>query len=512
MSKKKKALVFILMALLLAVVAAGLFWHSTRYVMFDFRFIDRNARELDLRQETLSAGDYERLQRRLPDCHIIWNVPFQDGYAHCESTQLTVTELTQEDVQQLRYFPELKILHAEDCPDLDMAIMAQKTYPQLQVRYLVPVAGQAYSQDTRILQLDQVSQEDISVLYALPKLDMITLSGVEDPQAALDLEAYCEKENIGFGIVLGKDVYDRNAEHIEVEGITLEQLSLFRLMPQLKKIHLVEPLAPAQELLALRQSRSGLTVTWEKSIWGKVCSDDTLEVDLSDATVGTLEEVEEGMTYLPNATKLFLGFCNLDNEQIAAYRERSRDQYKVVWVVDLSGKMKVRTDIDNFMPSRDGWGYVRDHEIDNIRYCEDLICMDIGHMGVKDVSFLEPLVNLEYLILAHTEVQYIDAIVNCKKLKFLELDWSCIRDVSPLVECTALEDLNVGMAWPDITPLLQMTWLKNLYLIKGNSRANFAEHLPNTRVITSGEYTVSNGWRNLPNYYAMRDILGMPYM
>ena len=69
-------------------------------------------------------------------------------------------------------------------------------------------------------------------------------------------------------------------------------------------------------------------------------------------------------------------------------RERSREKYKVVWVVDLSGKMRVRTDIDNFMPSRDGWGYVRDHEIDNIRYCEDLICMDIGHMGVKDVSFL----------------------------------------------------------------------------------------------------------------------------
>ena len=28
----------------------------------------------------------------------------------------------------------------------------------------------------------------------------------------------------------------------------------------------------------------------------------------------------------------------------------------------------------------------------------------------------------------------------------------------------------------------------------------------------SGKLTVSNGWRKLPNYYAMRDILGMEYM
>ena len=127
---------------------------------------------------------------------------------------------------------------------------------------------------------------------------------------------------------------------------------------------------------------------------------------------------------------------------------------------------------------------------------------------------MAPLVNLEYLILAHTEVQYIDAISNCKKLKYLELDWSCIRDVSPLVECTALEDLNLGKTWPDITPILEMTWLKNLYMIQGSGGDAWkcTQALPNTRVVASGEYTVSNGWRHLPNYYKMRDILGMYYM
>jgi len=511
--KGKKIIIVlsIIAAMLLAVVVA-MFWFGTQYIMIGSGFYPKDLQELDLRGESITPSEFDRFQRKLPDCRILWDVPFQNGTQPNTATSLTVTALSQEDVQQIRYFPELAELHAEQCTDLEAVILAGSTYPDLKVFYQVTVNDQSYPQDTRSLQLGDIRQEDIPMLSFLPQLEAVSLSGAGDMPAALALQEYCRNNSIAFTLVLGDSAYEETVRQLTVNQITQEQIGLLPLLPNLTELHLKDPLAPAQVLLDLRESRSGLKLTWEKTIWGKVYTDTAVEVDLSDGTVGTLEEVRQGMTYLPNAKHLFLGFCNLDNEAIAAFREESRERFKVVWVVDLSGKMKVRTDIDNFMPSRDGWGYVRDHEIDNIRYCEDLICMDIGHMGVKDVSFLETLVNLEYLILAHTEVQYIDAIVNCKKLKFLELDWSCIRDISPLVECTALEDLNLGMTWPDITPILQMTWLKNLYLIKGNAKANFPGHLPNTRVVTSGDYTVSNGWRNLPNYYAMRDILGMYYM
>ena len=512
MNGKKIIIVLLIIATLLLAAVIGMFWVGTHYVLINSELYSKDLTELDLRGESITPSDYERFQRKLPDCRILWNVPFQGGSQSCDITELTVTSLNQEDIRQMRYFPELTALHAQQCPDLDAVILAGETYPELKVFYQVTLAEQAYPQDTRSVQLGSIRQEDISQLPYLPELETVSLSGAEDMTAALALQEYCRNNGIAFTLILGDGTYDETIQQLTVRQITQDQISLLQLLPNLTTLHLEDPLAPVEALLALRESRSGLRVTWEKTIWGKTFQDTAEEVDLSDGTVGTLEEVKQGMTYLPNAKHLFLGFCKLDNEAIAAFREESRQKFKVVWIVDLSGKMQVRTDIDNFMPSRDGWGYVRDHEIDNIRYCEDLICMDIGHMGVKDVSFLETLVNLEYLILAHTEVQYVDPIVNCKKLKFLELDWSCIRDVSPLVELTALEDLNLGMTWPDITPILQMTWLKNLYLIKGNARANFPEHLPNTRVVTSGDYTVSNGWRRLPNYYAMRDILGMHYM
>ena len=178
--------------------------------------------------------------------------------------------------------------------------------------------------------------------------------------------------------------------------------------------------------------------------------------------------------------------------------------------------MKVRTDIDNFMPSRDGWGYVREGEVDNIRYCEDLICIDLGHMGIKTVDFLEPLVNLEYLILAHTEVCYIDAVSNCKNLKYLELDWSPIKDLTPLLECKKLEDLNVGYCHPeDWTVFCEMKQLTRLYwcgMHDSNRQQALREALPNTILMFEGISSTGNGWRESPNYYAMRDLLGMPYM
>lgn len=510
MRGKKIIAVLSLLAVLLACLIFSMLWCMDRYVVVDHQFYPKSAQSLDLREAELSVRQYEKLQKKLPGTRILWSVPFQETTYESDITALTVTSLTEEDVSRLELFDRLEVLHGENCQDYAQLMAAADAYPRVQVLYQVPVGGNTYSQDADTVALSTVSDRDSALLEALPKLETVILEAVDDPAAASMVQDYCRAEGIRFCVKLGEETFSEEAKTLSVTGITDEQLALLQFLPGLKQLHLSDPVASADQVLALADS--GLEVTWDKNICGKVYDHTATDIDLSDTQITSLEEVEQAMEYLPQAKEVFLGLPGLDNEAIAAYRERSREKYKVVWVVDLSGKMQVRTDIDNFMPSRDGWGYVRDHEIDNIRYCEELICIDIGHMGIRDVSFLEPLVNLEYLILAHTEVQYIDPIVNCKKLKYLELDWSTVRDVSPLVELTALEDLNLGMTWPDITPILQMTWLKNLYLIKGNTRANFAEALPNTRVVTSGDYTVSSGWRNLPNYYAMRDILGMYYM
>jgi hypothetical protein len=205
----------------------------------------------------------------------------------------------------------------------------------------------------------------------------------------------------------------------------------------------------------------------------------------------------------------------IQNEDMAAYRDRVREDYKVVWTVRLGPNIALRTDADNFMPNHFGVGQLPDNYAYNLRYCEEMVCLDVGHMTLTDISFVEYMPNLKYLILAWTEVQYIEPIRTCKNLVFLELDNSCIRDISSLVDCTALEDLNLGRTYCVITPILGMSWLKNVYMIRRGGGGLVGQAIPTARVVTTTDETaatVGYGWRRLPNYYAMRDCLNMPYM
>jgi hypothetical protein len=62
---------------------------------------------------------------------------------------------------------------------------------------------------------------------------------------------------------------------------------------------------------------------------------------------------------------------------------------------------------------------------------------------------------------------------------------------------------------------VDMPWLKNLWIdgfdLKTSERPVLEAALPDTYIkYCDGEMT-ANGWRDLPNYFAMRDYLGMPY-
>jgi len=135
-------------------------------------------------------------------------------------------------------------------------------------------------------------------------------------------------------------------------------------------------------------------------------------------------------------------------------------------------------------------------------------------MTITHIDFVQYMPKLKYLILAWTNVKYIEPIRNCKELIFIELDNSAIRDIAPLADCPKLEDLNIGNAWPEVDGILGMTWLKNVYMIFG-SRGDawkISQAIPGARVVTSGTATVGAGWRRMQNYYDMRDMLHAPYM
>ena len=513
MSGKKKLLALLLGVFLGATIAAGVCWNVKNFVLADLHFYPRNEKILDLRGENLPASRFDKLSGKLPECDILWTVPLSGGGVSSDAREVCVTALQAEDVALLRYLKNLEIVDARGCTDYENLLTLEKTFPALEVRYPVVLGGSAFDHRAEEITVRGVAEEELSRLDNMPNLKRVICTGAPSRAAALLRDA-CAARNVDFTVKIGKDLLEQDAKAVILQGITQEELFLLESLPELKTVHMIRPQAAAEQLLALAERNPRLTVSWEAEVCGVLCAWDSEELDLSRGKVESLAEMEAALSYFPRVKTVFLGKCAMENETLARLREEKRDQYKLVWTVELGKKLTARTDDTTFMPVRESVYYFNDEEAYNLRYCEEMVCIDIGHMSIHNIDFVKYMPNLEFLILAHTQLNYIDPISGCKKLKFLELDWAPVRDLSPLVGCTALEDLNLGNTFASFEPVKQMTWLKHLWVINCSSGVAYkmGQALPDTKVQGSGSATVDSGWRDLPNYYKMRDLLGMHYM
>jgi len=553
----KKTLWYSLAAILLA---AGAAFCLSRYALVQFRFYPRDAAALDLRGRKISVSHYEALARKLPDTRIRWDIPFQGERLADDTRELTVSSLSPEEAQLLAgCLPNLQAVDGRQCTDYEGLLLLKQQRPDVQVRYYVSIGGTGYADSALQISLGGIEAADIDRLRYLPDLKTVTLTG-GDPELLRQAQTYCHENGITVRLLIQGEPIPDSAPALKLSGITEEEVDLLYLMPWLRALHLTEPEAGGKRLVRLRRDLAGTYITWEKTVLGHTYQQDARQIDLTDTislgtgqlpgtktayqynmeygvqgereevpssvklrenyplpdktadTAGLIRELEAAMEYFPEAEKLILCGSVLDNEAMAAFRQRQAERYSVVWSVQC-GKIATRTDATFFMPVKYHVYYLNDEEAYNLRYCPDMIAVDIGHMMVSDISFVEFMPDLQYLILAHTAVQDIEPLRSCKNLKFLELDHSAIQDFSPLTGCTALEDLNIGMTWNDVTPLKEMTWLKNLWMIERQKSApEMMEALPDTNVVCFGSATVASGWRELPNYFAMRDELMMFYM
>ena len=533
--KGKKGLIITLAVIFILVAAAvgTAVWVLMNYHIVSGKLYAKDLEVLDLRSQEVDPSYVEKLSEKLPDCDIRWNIAFQGGHLEDDVTEVTVTALSEKDLEQLDYARQLKTVKADGCADYEMLELLRQRRPEVEVSYSVAFSSGSCPWGQEALRWSSVTEEDVSLLKHLPNLKKVVLTeGTYDPKCLEALRSYLQDSGLEFGMQFRGNTYTGMEEELEIDAITDGELEMLAYFSNLKNLTLKNPAAEPERIFALQDQLPGVAVAWEVSLGAQTYDAKTTEVDLTAVEVTNLAEVEQKMAYLPDLKSVTFGVCGVDNENwgnskskltaspiknddMAAYRDRVRKNYKVVWTVRLGPHIALRTDADNFMPNHFGVGQLPDSYAYNLRYCEEMVCLDVGHMTLTDISFVEFMPNLKYLILAWTEVQYIEPIRTCKNLVFLELDWSCIRDISPLVDCTALEDLNLGKTYCDITPLKEMTWLKNVYMIRRHSAGVVGQALPDTRVVASDDpdaATVGYGWRRLPNYYAMRDCLNAPYM
>ena len=562
--KERKLNPVLLIVLAAALLAVGIaVWFLLTHVWVAGTFYSRNADVLDLRFADVTTADYDKLRKKAPNSEILWRIPFQGKTYDQDTDVLYVTSLTDEDVATLDYFTRLKTVEAQECTDYPQLAALTARRPEVTVEYAVTIDGREYPQDTAVVSISGITEEEINLLTYLPELTAVTAVGCRTPEQMTQLRDFCQEKGLSFALRFGTKTYPDTVQELDVTGVTDGELELLQLLPELKTLHLKNPEADPETVAQLRSTYPKADISWEVEIAGVSFPDDTKEVDLSavlessaaqtaagtaagtqtaagaqtttktqtttGAATGTqstketqstapavtlnLEDLEKKMSYLSDAKQVFLGKCGLDNEELAALRERVRDSYKLVWTVQLGKKLTARTDDTTFMPVREHVYYFLDEDAYNLRYCEDMLCVDVGHMGLTNIDFVKGMPHLQILILAHNgQLQDISPISSCKELIFLELDWSAVKDFTPLVGCTSLEDLNIGLTYPSVEPLMQMTWLKNLWMVDRGGAYQLSQALPDTKIVASADVTVGAGWRNLPNYYKMRDMLGMEYM
>lgn len=562
--KERKLNPVLLIVLAAALLAVGIaVWFLLTHVWVAGTFYSRNADVLDLRFADVTTADYDKLRKKAPNSEILWRIPFQGKTYDQDTDVLYVTSLTDEDVATLDYFTRLKTVEAQECTDYPQLAALTARRPEVTVEYAVTIDGREYPQDTAVVSISGITEEEINLLTYLPELTAVTAVGCRTPEQMTRLRDFCQEKGLSFALRFGTKTYPDTVEELDVTGVTDGELELLQLLPELKTLHLKNPEADPETVAQLRSTYPKADISWEVEIAGVSFPDDTKEVDLSavlessaaqtaagtaagtqtavgaqtttktqtttGAATGTqstketqstapavtlnLEDLEKKMSYLSDAKQVFLGKCGLDNEELAALRERVRDSYKLVWTVQLGKKLTARTDDTTFMPVREHVYYFLDEDAYNLRYCEDMLCVDVGHMGLTNIDFVKGMPHLQILILAHNgQLQDISPISSCKELIFLELDWSAVKDFTPLVGCTSLEDLNIGLTYPSVEPLMRMTWLKNLWMVDRGGAYQLSQALPDTKIVATANATVGAGWRNLPNYYKMRDMLGMEYM
>ena len=415
--------------------------------------------------------------------------------------------------ESLIKFPHLQKLDLRGTPlTLAQFNSIRQAHPDCEILWDVPFQGRTYSSDRTHLTITSLSEEDLSILSLFPNLQSIHAEGCRDYKNLLALHNRLPQCRLVYSIEIFGTEYDHSSTHLSVPGQDLDVLSeLLGYFPNLQSVTLLDPTADPDQLRAFRDEHPSLSITWQLNIGGVLADESATTLDLTGVSL-TVEEVHRLITYLPNLTYLDLSGSGIPNEEMALLRD-SYDDIKIVWTVSIGRYLRVKTDITWFMPVK----YrveVNTEDVYNLRYCQDIICLDLGHMDIENCDFVAFMPHLKYLLLADTHISDITPLTGLTELVYLELFMTNVTDYSPLLTLTALEDLNLHHTQGDPNILAQMTWLKNLWWRRLDTPTQdmLRAALPNTHIEFICFYSTDMGWRRLPNYYAQRDIMGMYYM
>lgn len=260
-------------------------------------------------------------------------------------------------------------------------------------------------------------------------------------------------------------------------------------------------------------------------LYGTVYPYDTQSIDISGTPVEDMEYLEDRLLKLPRLTDVDMCDCGLGNEQMEELANRFPN-VKFVWKVTL-GLWTIRTDCVAFSTLKDGTITYRltNDDVKVLKYCTDMVALDLGHNRVTDISFLQYMPELKILILVDNRVEgYDDVYISdlsylryTPKLKYLEFFVGSVSDISFLYDLPELVDLNISynpvgeVEYLMKLPKLERLWMEHTLLTEEDYQL-LRQIYPDAQIVYYGEGSVDQGWREHERYFAMIDMYHNNYV
>ncbi|MEN6593336.1 MAG: leucine-rich repeat domain-containing protein [Clostridiaceae bacterium] len=495
-----------------------------------------NLQKLDIRSADVSTDLFDQLQAALPNCQILWSVPIGGARFDSQITQITLPKVEGESLSLLDYFPNLADVDATACDCYGALMTKSLEMTNVAFHWNVTIGGVTLKNTDTAADLSGLTTGGAETLgEALSCLPGLTSADITDTDiSSEDAQALIARfPNIAF--LYTADIFgvkansDATALDLTTAVITDESALADALAPltALTAVDLSGQTLTFETMDALSERYPTIQFSFTVELFGQEVPSDAAELDLRGNTFTAPEEVSEGISHLPNLTYCDLCDTGLTNEQMETLMAQFPN-VKFVWYVDI-GAWRIRTDIEAFSTgNRDefpnGAGYftgkgrtsLTDTETEALKYCTDLVYLDLGHNKITSLTFLEGLTKLRVLIVGSNKIPDITSIAKLVNLEYLEMFMNLVTDISPLSGLTKLAYLNCSRnSFTDITPLLSMTQLKRLWIVNNRqiSKDDFTKliaALPDCEICTSAVHSTANGWRETDIYKEFQEKFGLP--
>ena len=483
--------------LILAAVTVCAIVYLNTHAFFGSLFGKHNIYTTDTTEINLSGSDYSSYSQ----------LSKLDSLEEIDLTNSSVADLS--DLYGCKKLKKVilgdRVLTAQSC------IEFYKHLPEAHLVCKVDIAGNIYNSETTELKVESADEKTQKLYAALGHLERLDLTECQVSDSAFrELSEALPNCLIVAHITLNETEYTTDAEVITLKNsLSADDVKHLALFKNLRVIDARECDTP-DLLNDFLSSHPDVRLNQPFNLLGKKVGTEDELVDLrgnSYTLDQVMEALDEALPKMHSLKKIDMCGCGLSDADMetlcAAYPD-----IKFVWMIHFV-KWYVRTDavIFSTLNSIGQSVYTQYDYAPLLKYCNDLVALDLGHSRITDISGVASMKKLRAVILTDNKITDISAFAELKDLEFIEMNaTNKIKSLEPL---RTLQNLRFIDIWAsneatDLSPLYNHEKLEIAIFHKTvpeDERNRFIRSNPNCATffkVDSRKITTNSTWRSNP--------------